>query len=910
MTEEAAGKPLDPSPLACSRCDSQALKGSYYALYSRVQWEQRRKRATIPLGDGSLERRIFAAWSGLLPKLNPKLDDDDFDDTPEWDLEFEQLMDVELQLTCSACGHKQQIDASPLGSVCTGDEGGSERAAQIRAPWQSSLSFPGDAPAPGSDDHASAATLACPCCEAPVLLVGESVLRQEEAGKQYGSVDLSEASGATAAEKLASGLTSEEGHTNYEGDLELIIPAEFGFRVGMRCSQFSCWSAEGIRTAEDASALILAVAALAQVSYGPCDPGKLRQRCQRAGITEEQHPATIDQAIKWLDCAGELSAESGAPVPLTQERQGSAQGLLRQLAPKQHATATGRSANNVNEPSRDMSAPAPGSPFADVPRDATELSFSNKTKLTSLEGIGGLVSLTSLDLSGCTALKSLAGLEGLVNLTGLNLSGCSALKSLAGLEGLTNLTSLNLSGCTALKSLEPAAGLTRLYSLNLSGCEQLSSLKALRELWKLKRLDLSANTILTSLEGIDALTCLRELKLQGCSALESLSGIESLTNLFELNLDGCRALRSLEPIASLRELHTLVASDCQALTSLDPLKDLGELRDLYLRNLGIEGLSGLEGLNLRDLRLDNCRSLLGIEAIRDMCNMGTLSLRGCESLASIDGLEELEELVYLYLDGCQSLSSLEPLRQLLRSFEPGHSLYELSLPDGPWLEDLGALLESVPVGELTIQHCTSLKSLDGAASLDVTDLDLKGCTSLASLSGLKGNEHLETLNVAGCSALESFKLQDLGSLRQIVLLDTDDFEDTLLSLPPLVEIDITSCPSLESIWGLHVPSSAVQEVKKLRLEDCSGLIELDGIFEMNQLSSLTLKGCTNLTTLTRDQGHGRHVFSYQEMTDFCERRHYESGVFSTREEVESFLTWLQAQPPLGSAPPPNASSPF
>ena len=910
MTEEAAGKPLNPSPLACSRCDSQALKGSYYALYSRVQWEQRRKRATIPLGDGSLERRIFAAWSGLLPKLNPKLDDDDFDDTPEWDLEFEQLMDVELQLTCSACGHEQQIDASPLGSVCTGDEGGSERAAQIRAPWQSSLSFPGDAPAPGSEDHASATTLACPCCEAPVLLVGESVLRQEEAGKQYGSVDLSEASGATAAEKLASGLTSEEGHTNYEGDLELIIPAKFGFRVGMRCSQFSCWSAEGIKTAEDASALILAVAALAQVAYGPCDPDELRQRLQRAGITEEQDPATIDQAIKWLDCAGELSAESGAPVPLTQERQGSAQGLLRQLAPKQHATATGRSANNVNEPSRDMSAPAPGSPFADVPRDATELSFSNKTKLTSLEGIGELVDLTSLDLSGCTALKSLAGLEGLVN-----------------------LTSLNLSGCTALKSLEPVAGLTRLYSLNLSGCEQLSSLELLRELWKLQRLDLSANTILTSLEGIDALTCLRELKLQGCSALESLSGIEALTGLrtlnlqgcsaleslsgiesstilFELNLDGCRALRSLEPIASLRELNTLDASDCQALTSLDLLKDLRELSDLHLRNLGIESLSGLEELeSLGSLVLDGCRSLVSIEGLRELYNIGTLSLRDCSSLESIEGLEELVELVYLYLDGCQSLSSLEPLRALLRSFEPGHSLYELSLSDGPWLEDLGALLQSAPVGELTIQHCTSLKSLNGAASLEVYELDLRGCTSLVSLSGLNGNEHLQGINVAGCSALKSLTLQDLGALEGIALQDTDDFEGTELSPPPLIEIDITSCPSLRGIGGLHL-SSATQEIKTLRLEDCKRLRELDGILEMNQLSSLTLKGCINLTTVTRDAGHVRHVFSYQEMTDFCERHHYETGVFSTRKEVESFFTWLQAQPPCESAPPPSSSSPF
>lgn len=102
----------------------------------------------------------------------------------------------------------------------------------------------------------------------------------------------------------------------------------------MRCSQFSCWSAEGIKTAQDASALLLAVAALAQVAYGPRNPDELRRRLQRAGITEEQDPATIDSAIKWLDCASELSAEAGAPVPLTQERQGSAQGLLRQLAPQ------------------------------------------------------------------------------------------------------------------------------------------------------------------------------------------------------------------------------------------------------------------------------------------------------------------------------------------------------------------------------------------------------------------------------------------------------------------------------------------------------------------------------------------------------------------------------------------------
>ena len=91
-----------------------------------------------------------------------------------------------------------------------------------------------------------------------------------------------------------------------------------------------------------------------------------------------------------------------------------------------------------------------------------------------LDGLSGLVQLSSLNLSGCSNVTD-AGLQHLaflVQLSSLNLTWCNNLTD-AGLQhlaGLVQLSSLNLSWCYNLTDagLQHLAGLVQLSSLNLS----------------------------------------------------------------------------------------------------------------------------------------------------------------------------------------------------------------------------------------------------------------------------------------------------------------------------------------------------------------------------------------------------------------------------------------------------------
>eukprot|EP01018_Ginkgo_biloba_P036684 Gb_33801 [translate_table: standard] len=91
-------------------------------------------------------------------------------------------------------------------------------------------------------------------------------------------------------------------------------------------------------------------------------------------------------------------------------------------------------------------------------------------RLTELQGLGGLKSLTVLDLSHCENISELSGLESLESLTDLNLKGCKNVKSLAGMEVLKSLKRLivNERGVCEINVQQWIQGLSGLQVLCLS----------------------------------------------------------------------------------------------------------------------------------------------------------------------------------------------------------------------------------------------------------------------------------------------------------------------------------------------------------------------------------------------------------------------------------------------------------
>jgi Leucine Rich repeats (2 copies) len=186
--------------------------------------------------------------------------------------------------------------------------------------------------------------------------------------------------------------------------------------------------------------------------------------------------------------------------------------------------------------------------------DELALNLSN-TRITSLEPLRGLTSLSSLDLTS-TGITDLQPLTGLTSLSSLSL-GHSGITSLEPLRGLTSLSSLNLTS-TGIIDLEPLRGLTSLSWLDLSSTG-ITDLEPLRGLTRMSWLDLSSTGI-TELEPLKGLTSLSSLDLSGATGITSLEPLEGLSNLKELHLSDATGITSLEPLKGMK-INVRDASD-------------------------------------------------------------------------------------------------------------------------------------------------------------------------------------------------------------------------------------------------------------------------------------------------------------------------------------------------------------
>lgn len=90
-----------------------------------------------------------------------------------------------------------------------------------------------------------------------------------------------------------------------------------------------------------------------------------------------------------------------------------------------------------------------------------ELQLTSR-KLSSLQGIDHLTSLTHLDLYACPKLNSIEQLKACHRLETLEIESCKQIETLNGIEALSELKTLHLINCGKLPSLGPLAGLREL----------------------------------------------------------------------------------------------------------------------------------------------------------------------------------------------------------------------------------------------------------------------------------------------------------------------------------------------------------------------------------------------------------------------------------------------------------------
>ena len=197
-----------------------------------------------------------------------------------------------------------------------------------------------------------------------------------------------------------------------------------------------------------------------------------------------------------------------------------------------------------------------------------------------------MATLRSLSVTACAALT---GIEHAVNLKTFA-SGYGRVSTLEPLAGLTSLTSLTIHQRDRISGLRPLENLTLLEQLTVSGAEVVD-LRPLSDLTTLNFIELDRNAIV-DLSPLAGLTSLRHLELSE-NKVTDLGPLSALASLRWLELRHNEVV-DLSPLAGLTSLYNVVLNG-NKIVDLSPLADFTWFDTLFLdlQDNAIEDLSPL-----------------------------------------------------------------------------------------------------------------------------------------------------------------------------------------------------------------------------------------------------------------------------------------------------------------------------
>lgn len=302
--------------------------------------------------------------------------------------------------------------------------------------------------------------------------------------------------------------------------------------------------------------------------------------------------------------------------------------------------------------------------------------------LTDLLGLSGLKHLGSLRIDSALVLQDLHGLEGLTSIGDLSVQSADRLSSLSGLENLTSASNvgiystgvtslhglehlasvqwLSLGNDASLTSLEPLSGLTSALAVDLSGLN-ISSLSGLQNLRDLRVLSLSEMG-LTSLDGLGTLADGARVRIVTCPALTSLAGLGTGT-VSALSVEANDSLLDCGNVVPTADADIEI-SNSFFLQSLSCLRNATELGSLMVNNPGVTNFEELASLTRvqRDLTLWGGHATT-LAALSNLTSVYQLYL-GNLDVQDLHGLENLSSAYVVYLRENHSLRSLHELTAL------------------------------------------------------------------------------------------------------------------------------------------------------------------------------------------------------------------------------------------------------
>ena len=322
---------------------------------------------------------------------------------------------------------------------------------------------------------------------------------------------------------------------------------------------------------------------------------------------------------------------------------------------------------------------------------------SSLNSLASFKGLSGLKSIggdfeVNAKSSSLSSLASFKGLSGLKSIGGnfrVIADFPSSLNSLASFEGLENLETIGgnfkviASYSSSLKSLASFKGLSGLKSIggDFEVNAKSSSLKSLASFEGLENLE--------TIGGNFKVIASYSSSLKSLASFKGLSGLKSIGGDFEVNAKSS-SLNSLASFEGLENLQTIGGSfSCDrriSTKSLSQLNSIGKNLEIYL--LFDEGLENLvriggdfkPGYSSSFKTLNKLSSIGGnfyvdvfngtsFEGLENLTNIGggKLTISDCKSLINIDALKNIESLNDISITTCPKLYDFCVLKNVVQN---------------------------------------------------------------------------------------------------------------------------------------------------------------------------------------------------------------------------------------------------
>ncbi len=337
---------------------------------------------------------------------------------------------------------------------------------------------------------------------------------------------------------------------------------------------------------------------------------------------------------------------------------------------------------------------------------------------------------------------------------------------------------------------------------------------------------------LLSLTGLSA-SNLTKLNLTA-PTLTDLSALENCTKLTRLDLTECSELENLASMSKLLALEELLLTECSNLSDLTPLAGLKSLRILSIQKCNALCSLAFAGAlpSLEKLQLSWNTGLTDLDFGVAMSSLLELEIRG-DSPTSLKGLELAPNLSKLSLTR-HKITSLEPLIGC-------SALDTLTLVWSEKLNDFEPLRSFKSLKNLKLNLNYSLPSdISPLSDLSaLTNLNIEGPlkgknVSYEPIAKLAGLTHLTLASAAGMTDSKFFT--SLSALERLEIARCDDFVDLtgLENHPNLTSIVLNGCENIKDITPLTT-------IRSLKFLSMYGVKRPKGLKELKSIKGLEIE---------------------------------------------------------------------